>query len=420
MVIQKSTFYTYSFSVILLLQIFLPSFRTNIILQASAIFLYLIFDKFKITKGFLKIITPIVLIFLLGFIGFILHGFSTFNALKDIFHSIKPVLGLFIGYAFFKEVNNFKLFVKTIVICGFLSAIWHFTNLILSGSFFTGSVNAIREYGRDSFLELFALFMLLFYYKFYKETLFKNKLFKNFILYLLLFSCFLYFSRTMIVTAILLFLSIKGFTKITKKTIQLAASFVVLILLFYAFLFSVKIERNKPGLETLLFKIKIAPAEIFKTKIDRDDHKDLWDHWRGYEAKRAFDLMNDYPSSYVFGCGHGSLVNLKFYAPLSGPGDKGMKYISELHNGYPYILYKSGFLGMVLYLFFILKLYVFAYQNKNYITIFISAIGLFYLFSTLTITGIYNANDVVIFILGGFLFYNYKRQFKTQPTNLSI
>ena len=69
---------------------------------------------------------------------------------------------------------------------------------------------------------------------------------------------------------------------------------------------------------------------MFKTNVDRENHKDLWDHWRGYEAKRAFALMEQYPSSFIIGTGQGSLVNLKFEAPLTGDKNKGLKYISEL------------------------------------------------------------------------------------------
>jgi hypothetical protein len=35
--------------------------------------------------------------------------------------------------------------------------------------------------------------------------------------------------------------------------------------------------------------------------------------------------MQDNPSSFIYGCGYGSLVNLKFWAPVSKDA-KGMKY----------------------------------------------------------------------------------------------
>ena len=408
MKINKSKFYNFIFATVLLLQIFLPSFRTNILLQMGVLALFFTLEEVKITKGFLKIILPIILLFLMGFLGFIIHRYSFFNALKDIFHSIKPILGLSIGYLFFKKINDFKLFVKTIVLCGLISAVIHFGILFITGNIFSGSVNSVREFNKDSFLELFALFMALYYKKFQQQDLFSSSVNFKVIVFLLTFSCVLYFSRTMIVTAIILFFSIKGYTQITQKTIKIILSLLVFIALFYAFLFSIKIERNKPGLDTLLFKIKIAPSEIFKTKIDRENHKDLWDHWRGYEAKRAFELMSDNPSSYIFGCGHGSLVNLKFYAPLSGPNDKGMKFISELHNGYPYILYKTGILGRILYLLFLWRLYRYAYKTRTFNSVLISSIGLFFFFSTLTITGIYNFGDIVIFILGGAIAFSEK------------
>ena len=52
------------------------------------------------------------------------------------------------------------------------------------------------------------------------------------------------------------------------------------------------------------------------------------------------------------------------------------------------------------------------YDNKKiYIkftfeTVFISAMALFYFFTTLTITGIYNTNDTIVFVLGA-LFCGY-------------
>jgi O-antigen ligase len=201
---------------------------------------------------------------------------------------------------------------------------------------------------------------------------------------------------------------------LTKKTVRFAIAFTTALLLFYAILFSVKIDRDKPGLEAFMFKVKIAPAELFKTKIDRENHKDLWDHWRGYEVKRAYALMKDNPSSFVFGTGYGSLVNLKFYAPLTGEKN-GIKYISELHNGYMYLFYKTGIIGILILLFFLLMLYRMLYlrdENRNFVPVFISAIGLLYLFTTLTITGIYNGRDVIIFILGALLYFQQKTAFQ--------
>ena len=412
--ISKSKFYTILFAIVLFLQLYLPSFKANMFIQLGILGLYFVLEKVTVAPSFIIRAAPVLFLFFIGFAGTIIHDYEIYNIVKDIFHFSKPVLGLLIGYLFYKKINNFSIFIKTIVLCGFASAIIHFVILIVTADLFSGSIDRIRTFGKDNFLELFALFFIIYYEKYSRITLFTSKLKRKVILYTLLASNILYFSRTMIVVAIILFLSCEGYTILTKKTVRFAIAFTTALLLFYAILFSVKIDRDKPGLEAFMFKVKIAPAELFKTKIDRENHKDLWDHWRGYEVKRAYALMKDNPSSFVFGTGYGSLVNLKFYAPLTGEKN-GIKYISELHNGYMYLFYKTGIIGILILLFFLLMLYRMLYlrdENRKFVPVFISAIGLLYLFTTLTITGIYNGRDVIIFILGALLYFQQKTAFQ--------
>ena len=407
MMVSKSKFYTSLFILLLFLQLYLPSFKLNIFFQMGVLSLYFLYEKVAFEKRFLKIIAPVFLLFGLGFIGTVYHSYPYYAIIKDIFHFLKPVLGLLIGFLFFKKIDNFNWFVKTIVYCGLASAIIHFLVLIFMGSIFSGSVDTIREFGKDNFLELFGLFFLLFYNYFQKAPLIESRLQTRIISLILLLSNVFYFSRTMIAVSIILALSVYGYTVLTKKTIRFLGILMISIGLFYGYLFSIKIERNKPGIDSFLFKVKIAPAELFKTKIDRNNHKDLWDHWRGYEAKRAYALMQENPSSYVVGTGFGSLVNLKFKAPLTGEKE-GIRYISELHNGYMYVFYKTGGIGVIILLLFFGSLYLSLYRkkkNKDMITVFISSIGLVYVFTSLTITGIYNGRDVIIFILGGLLYF---------------
>jgi len=412
MKVKSKEFYSALFVIIILLQLYLPSFKANVLFQVFILGLFFLFEKAQINKLFFKTIVPILIIFFLGFVGFLFNKVTFFDVFKDIFHFLKPITGLLIGYFFYRKIDDFKIFVKTIVIVGLLSAVIHFGILFFISGF--SSVNEIREFGRDNFLELFSLFFLLFYKKIKNDTLFKNQFKHLFFVVLLFASNVLYFSRTMIVVAIILLITIYGYTIITKRGLRIIGVVAVSILVFYGYLFSIKISRTQPGLESFLYKVKNAPSEIFKTKIDRENHKDLWDHWRGYEAKRAFSLMEKDPKSYVIGTGYGSLVNLKFFAPLTeNYKDKGIKYISELHNGYVYIYYKTGIFSLFLYFVFLINLYIKIYYNKNFETYFISAIGVAFLFTTLTITGMYNSRDVIVFLLGALLFFEKKSKTAT-------
>lgn len=410
MKVKAVHFYTALFAIVLFAQLYLPSFKANVFLQIFMLAVFFILEKKPTIPVFLLQKTKfLIVIFLIGFIGTIFYKYSLFNTLKDIFHFIKPILGLAIGYLFYKKINSIKNFIKVIVLLGFLSAIIHLIVVFFFSKLDT--VSGLREFSKDNFIEMFALFFLLFYKKFFGETLFKKQQNSNLIFLLLLLSNVLYLSRTMIVGVIIIFISIYGYSKITTKTIKIFLLIITCIGFLYAYLYSVKIDRSGNSIESFLYKVKIAPAEIFETKIDREDHKQLWDHWRGYEAKRAMALLNQNPHFYLIGAGYGSLVNLKFFAPLTDNPrkDKGLKYISELHNGIPYILYKTGFIGLIIYVLFLINLYKLIYKKFTFETVFISAIGLFYLFSTITITGIYNTKDGIIFILGSLLYFYHSK-----------
>lgn len=406
MKVNAIKFYSTIFAILLILQLYVNSFKINILLQFFSLFIFFLFEKPSVSLGFFKKIIPLIYLFLICFTGMFIHKYNIYNIIKDISHFIKPLLGIFIGYFFYKKINNFKLFVRTIVITSFISSVVHFAIIISLKNI--ANVSDIREFTKDNFVELFGLLFLMFYKKFQNEQLFNNKLVSKIIFISLLISSILYFSRTMIAMFLIVILTIYGYTILTKKTIKIGLGLLCFILLLYSFLFSTNIQRNKTGVESFLYKVKNAPAEIFKTHINRENHADLWDHWRGYEAKRAFKLLEDNPSGYLFGLGYGSLVNLKFFAPISDE-KKGMKFISELHNGYVYILYKTGVIGLFIYLFFIFQLYIKIYFNNNFIASFISAIGLSILISTLVIGSIFNGNPTILFILGGLFFFEEKR-----------
>lgn len=403
MKIDKSSFYSVLFMIVIFLQLYLSSFKANIFFQIAVLILYFFIEKAKISLGFFKVLVPIGCVFFIGFLGTLFNNYNSFNFLKDIFHFIKPILGLLIGYLLVSKINDFRLFANNIVIIGLISALIHFCLIVFFSR--TETVSDIRELGKDNFLELFALFFLGFYKKFKGEDLFKSKFNFRLVFCILLLSCVLYFSRTMIVVSVILLFSIYGYTRLTTKSLKLIVFFLLFTITFYGYLATLKLDRNGNGFESFLYKVQIAPSEIVKTKIDRNNHAELWDHWRGYEAIRAFDLMDKNPSSYFYGCGYGSLVNLKFFAPLTADA-KGAKFISELHNGFPYVLYKTGLLGLFFYLSFLFILYKRTYQVNNFENTFISSIGLMYLFTTLTITGIYNTRDIVIFILGALFYFD--------------
>lgn len=393
------------FLTVVISQLYLPSFKLNIVIQLIALLIMLSLNEFKISIRILNLLIPLFLIFGIGFIGFFANDFQWIQLVKDSTHFLKPILGLMLGYVFFQKID-FKTFIKLVVITGFCTAFFHIFLVLFNSKLTIETMNAQRNvFGKDNFLESFSLLFFCFYRTFFGEMIFKSKKLNYFIFFTLVLSCFFYFSRTMIVVLVLGVLTVYGYTKVNARNMKIFLGLVAVISLFYIYLFSIKIDRNGKGMEAFLYKVKIAPAEMFKTKIDRKNHKELWDHWRGYEAKRALHLMSKNPASYAVGTGFGSLIDLKFKAPLD---EEGIRYISETHNGYIYIFYKTGAVGLFLLFVFLLNFYRFLYSDFEFVPVFIGVIAVCFFFTTLTITGIYNPRDVIIILLGGLVAYSSK------------
>jgi O-antigen ligase len=264
--------------------------------------------------------------------------------------------------------------------------------------------------GLDNFLELFALAIIIAKSKFNGLNIKNLKL----ITAILSISFILYFSRTMFALIVVVSLAFLGYLRISKKGLNYILIGSGGIILLYVYLFSIEIPRDsKRTIDNLLYKLKLAPSEIFVSSknFDIENHAALWDHWRAYEANKAINQLNENGvEAWSFGLGAGSLIDLGFYAPLSSD-PKGLRYISNIHNGYVFVLYKTGILGILLYIAFLTGNYL-AYKKSKFtnpiIANMIFGIVLFYLTTSLVITGIYNLSDTTTLILGGILFLNHK------------
>ncbi len=165
-------------------------------------------------------------------------------------------------------------------------------------------------------------------------------------------------------------------------------------------------KREGDGVEALLYKIKIAPTEPFKTKIDRNDWKDFNDNYRSWENILGIRQMTeDGWATIVFGKGIGSKVDLKEEVWL---GDMRLRYISILHNGYLTVFLKAGLVGIFLYLTTIFMLFR---RPKSDIPIVKSlnlllfGTGIFLIFSNWVFMGVYNLLDNKSILIGALICY---------------
>jgi len=393
-----------SFLLLLFIPLQLVSFELTFAILFILTILLLNRGSQKISGDFITVILFLLILFLIGISTPFFYNYQLWDIAKDVSYFLKPILLLFLGYAFIHNIKDKLFLFKAFVSMAIVFAIFHLYKMLTYPDLFSTSINTIRtDTGLSNHVELVGLVFLILSFKFTDIQLFKSKKTKYAVLVLLFISFFLYFSRTMWVGILLLIVTSFGYAKISGKALKYVGIGLLFIAGFYIYLFSVEIPRDKPGISAFLYKMKIAPEEIFSPKVDLNNHEALWDHWRAYEAKMAFDQTHGF--QHGIGRGFGSLVDLHFVAPLN---DEGMRYISHLHNGYAMLYYKTGIVGLLFYILFLLNLYLFTFykkhENQNIpIENLITSVGIYLLFSTLIVTGVYNLSDIYLLLLGGLL-----------------
>ncbi len=393
-----------SFLLLLFIPLQLVSFELTFAILFILTILLLNRGSQKISGDFITVILFLLILFLIGISTPFFYNYQLWDIAKDVSYFLKPILLLFLGYAFIHNIKDKLFLFKAFVSMAIVFAIFHLYKMLTYPDLFSTSINTIRtDTGLSNHVELVGLVFLILSFKFTDIQLFKSKKTRYAVLVLLFISFFLYFSRTMWVGILLLLVTSFGYAKISGKALKYVGIGLLFIAGFYIYLFSVEIPRDKPGISAFLYKMKIAPEEIFSPKVDLNNHEALWDHWRAYEAKMAFDQTHGF--QHGIGRGFGSLVDLHFVAPLN---DEGMRYISHLHNGYAMLYYKTGIVGLLFYILFLLNLYLFTFYKKHGnqnipIENLIASMGIYLLFSTLIITGAYNLSDIYLLLLGGLL-----------------
>jgi hypothetical protein len=416
--VKKVNIYKFSLALMLFLPLAISSSELNLVLCLLFTPVILLDIEFKYSKRVQNVILSLLSIFFVGVFVGVLNKNSSYEYIKDILVFIKPLMFFAIGYYLVKKCKDQYYLFKVIILIAIIFSFIHLYNIMIyfisNNSF---QINIIRNFaGRGNYLELLALAIILTNRN-SNFPLLKNKKLTYSILALLLISFFFYFSRTFLIGFFLIFFSIKGYFILSVKKIRYLILTIVVFFASYFVINSLDLDREASGLEGFLYKLKMAPAEVFSADINKNtDFKELWDKWRSYEAIKALEQVYNTPlkNGLFVGKGFGALVNLEFEVKLAG---EEIQYLPTIHNGYALIIFKTGILGLLLYLSLLIYLYFFAYKkNSNskelYINNFISSIAVFYLFTSLIVSGLYNKTDVYMLVLGG-LFYLKHFQNKT-------
>jgi hypothetical protein len=325
-----------------------------------------------------------------------------FYIIRDITYLLKPIMGLLIGYQLSRKMNG-RVFML-IIITGVIVAFLHYIKLTYAVVVLNASnMILLRQHaGYFSDFEVYALILLIFNRKFGLSIPGKLVLWLGIFIG---FSIFMYLARTNFIQFIVLWMAVKGYFKITRRSIIVVSSVATAVVLAYSAILYVNPKRNGKGLEALLYKIKIAPTEPFKTRLSRDNWKEFNDNYRSYENIMTLrQVPAEGTDALLFGKGLGSTIDLKIKIWL---GKEKMRYISILHNGFMTVFLKSGLAGVLL---FIISIYLLFKKtlSQNYLVHSLNDLmigsGVFMIMSAWVFMGFYFLADTKSILIGMFMF----------------
>lgn len=256
---------------------------------------------------------------------------------RDLFKVISPICYLYYGYLL-QTIFNEDYYCKTIIYSALFVALRSFSlkmfALLSSGL----SFSAIRSVGGNASPVIIVAFTLLL---FNKEIFSNSKKLRSIIMLFFCLSIFLYLSRTAIIMW-LPSLMIYIYMNRKQRKILKALFIITLILIFMAVIMPT----------SLIYPLIEKFAKSF-TEISHTDKKWAWaavnNNWRGYEIYLILKQFENVSLlRMLFGYGFGKLIDLDYEIQL---GDSLYTQIAIFHNGYYFILLKSGYLGLVSYVF---------------------------------------------------------------------
>lgn len=307
-----------------------------------SVYLYLITLLFykKKNKILFKSTSQLFIILTIG----IVYAYTNLprDIIRDIFYFLNPIILLVFGAACSKRIK-FSKFISKITFFGFLYSIFYIASFfyyIFQDSY---SIDELRGLiGPGNILTIISFFLLLFNKN--ESKIFQNSNIRYILMFINLFALFLFNSRSYFLCFIIIFLFLFKYFKSYAK-LNLLIVFVLFIFSFSSFNFTTNNSFNDKILNSI-------------NEISINNGSDLNTDNSNYRAYETFSAFETYLSgnnfNYLIGQGFGKLVDLKFEIQLT---EDSWQYIPLVHNGYMYILVKSGLLGLFLFLHFMFQFY---------------------------------------------------------------
>ncbi len=389
--------------VLLILSLYSAKVEVSFIVSILAFFLSF---TSKVNRQFSLNIFFFTSLIAIGLFGIFRSDSNLFVYIKDIVYFARPIVVMLASYFLVRKIRDKEFLFTSIILLGFTYAFIHIFKLAINFNRLSTIVDIRIVGGRYNHVELVALIFILTLKKLNIRNHFSNITF-NILTFLLIVSFVFYFSRVMFVVLILFIMAFKGYLVLSKKFIKTIFVGSVFLVSFIMIINQFNVDSRSKGLGEFVFKIQNTYNEIFESldiNAIKRDKRELWKHWRGYEAQSAIEQIDSNGAlTWIFGKGFGSTVDLGMEVNLA---NKEVRYIPILHNGFVYVLFKTGIIGLIIYISYIIYLYLFyrshsKTRNELIVNRLIVATAFYVILSSLVITGVFKPYDLSSLLIGG-------------------
>lgn len=314
-----------------------------------------------------------------------LHGLfevrGYYDVFKDFWYFLNPIFLFLFGFLIADYINNEKKLIWVVICTGLFFSISYLLEYVNQLSMGVASYKEIRdEIGKSSYISVIAFSLIWIVYP---NSGRYCKLFLILTSLVIGVSIYFTFSRTMwfMFFTCLLLINFKILQRDLKSKIYYSS---IAISLLFFFVFVIK--------DTAFYDKFVSTFSEISSKQNWT-LVDINERWRAYESFRAFQVYGQGSVLQIaFGYGAGYLLDLKVLIEL---GDKGFRYIPVLHNGFAFLLLKSGFFGLFSYclFFFVNGRETLALRNIFYKNSILCLL-LILLITTYVISGLYNKSSL--------------------------
>jgi hypothetical protein len=354
----------------------------------------------KATRIFAALLLPAILGLIAGYKN------SNYLILKDLYYFAIPVLFILAGIVLACRVD-IEAFLKTLVFAGVLTSVM-VTGISISYMGFGALLDPYSAHYAMGIIGApgppMALACLLFAWKF-NIRLFRARWFNLFVA-INAFGVYMCASRTYVIIMGCFILLL-----VADKVKRMWVIPTIFVLIMIAFLIPTDIFKATSS-ETFMSKMLGSFNEL--KMGDYNTEQDINLKYRGYESFMALKgYAEGDTKDWIFG-GLGKLIDLKTFVRLGEDTD--FQYIPVLHNGWLYILVKTGIVGVVTYILVFFGLIITNWKKyadakgKPAIRMF-AALTIGCIFSLLLtnyiVTALFNVEMCIIMITLGYSYLNF-------------